>query len=246
MIFTNINRRLFNGLSSVLYFICFVLLAGMFLNALDALVFGHTVKILSGIAVVVFGYTATAMRCMTVSSTKRREQLMRCQLFFTFVFYLIMLVDFTLIDDGFGRNIFNVFTWSPAAAAEYIEESTNFIPFYTVRLFTDAYKYGSLPLYAVIENLIGNIVVFMPLPFFLHCLFKAFDKWYKVFPAVILSVFIVEALQFLFMTGSADIDDVILNVSGAVVFYLILKIKLVSKGISKLTFGVWKKVEEKN
>lgn len=36
-------------------------------------------------------------------------------------------------------------------------------------------------------------------------------------------VFVVELLQMLLLTGSCDIDDWILNVSGAVLGYLLLK-----------------------
>ena len=50
---------------------------------------------------------------------------------------------------------------------------------------------------------------------------------------------LVELLQFLFLTGSSDIDDVILNVSGAMCFYAVIKIKQVSAAVSKFTFGAW-------
>ena len=54
--------------------------------------------------------------------------------------------------------------------------------------------------------------------------------------ALILSIVIViiEILQYLFRVGSADIDDVILNVTGAVIVYLIMQIKVVRKTIDKI------------
>ena len=54
-----------------------------------------------------------------------------------------------------------------------------------------------------------------------------------------LSVITVELLQLLFLTGSSDIDDVILNTAGAMLLYGVLRIKGVSRFISKITFGVW-------
>mgnify|MGYP001540645548 FL=1 len=83
----------------------------------------------------------------------------------------------------------------------------------------------------------------MPLPFFLVLLFKYFSKWHRVFIAVLLSVILVETLQFVFLTGSSDIDDVILNTGGAMLMYGILKIKAVGKVVNRLTFGLW---EENN
>ena len=56
----------------------------------------------------------------------------------------------------------------------------------------------------------------------------------------------VELLQLLLLTGASDIDDVILNVTGAMCFYAVLRIKKVSRIISKFTFGVWKTVENKD
>ncbi len=63
----------------------------------------------------------------------------------------------------------------------------------------------------------------MPLTFFIPRIFKRFDKflWVLLF-LIIISVFI-ETLQFLFQTGSCDIDDVILNVTGAAAVYPLFK-----------------------
>ena len=148
-------------------------------------------------------------------------------------------MDFTLIDDNLGRNIFNIYNWNTTAFSDYINRNTNIVPFATVRLFINAVKTSALPLYAVLENLLGNLAAFMPLPFFLACLFKRFDNWYSVLITVLLSVITVELLQLLFLTGSSDIDDVILNTAGAMLLYGVLGIKGVSRFISKITFGVW-------
>lgn len=40
-------------------------------------------------------------------------------------------------------------------------------------------------------------------------------------------------MQFLTLSGSCDIDDLILNLSGSLVLYLILKIKPINKVIRK-------------
>ena len=53
-------------------------------------------------------------------------------------------------------------------------------------------------------------------------------------------------MQLLFLTGASDIDDVILNVAGAMCLYAVLRIKKISRAISKFTFGVWKTVENKD
>ena len=137
-------------------------------------------------------------------------------------------------------------SWNLSGFSDYINTSTNLVPFYTVRLFINGYKNGNVAFSVMHENIFGNFVVFMPLSFFLGCLFKRFNKWYSVLITVTLSVVAVELLQLLFLTGSSDIDDVILNVTGSMCLYVVLRIKKVSRIISKITFGVWKTVESKD
>ena len=240
------NRRYLLGLSSVLYFVSLCALSAMFAGALNLITFAHGEKIFTGILVVISGYAAAVLTALSCENKSRRESIIKRQLIFTFVFYLIMLIDFTLIDDGMGRNIFNVLSWNSSGFSDYINTSTNLVPFYTVRLFINGYKNGQLALSVMLENIFGNIIAFMPFAFFVPCLFKRLKKWYAVLGVTLFSVITVELLQLLFLTGSCDIDDLILNVAGAMCFYAVLRIKKVSRVISKFTFGVWKTVENKD
>lgn len=240
------NRRYLLGLASVLYFVSLCAVSAMLANALKLITFAHGEKIFTGVLVVVSGYAAAVLTALSCDNKSRRENIIKRQIIFTFIFYLIMLIDFTLIDEDMGRNIFNVLSWNSSGFSDYINTSTNLVPFYTVRLFINGYKNGQLALSVMLENIFGNFVAFMPLAFFTACLFKRFSKWYSVIITVTVSVMTVELLQFLFLTGSSDIDDVILNVAGAMCLYAVLRIKKISRGISKFTFGVWKTVEDKD
>lgn len=56
-----------------------------------------------------------------------------------------------------------------------------------------------------------------------------------IFAAILsLIITVIEILQYLFRVGAADIDDVILNVFGAVIIYLIMKNKKISEIFDKL------------
>ncbi len=69
-------------------------------------------------------------------------------------------------------------------------------------------------------NLAGNVVMFIPLGFFLPLLWRSLRRWWGS-PALCAAVIIaVEALQFITGRGSADIDDFILNMLGAAVGYV--------------------------
>ena len=240
------NRRYLLGLSSVLYFVSLCALVMLVAGEFDLITFAHSEKIFAGVLAVVSGFFAASLTALANDNESRRGKIIKRCLIFTFVFYLIMLIDFTLIDEGMGRNIFNVFSWNRAAFRDYIDTSTNIVPFHTVKLFINGYKNGNVAFLVMHENIFGNFVAFMPLCFFLACLFKPFNKWYRVLVAVTLSVMAVELLQLLLLTGASDIDDVILNVTGAMCFYLVLRIKKVSRVISKFTFGVWRTVENKD
>lgn len=81
---------------------------------------------------------------------------------------------------------------------------------YLVRLSPDSYIRST----AVI-NLFGNIIMFIPLGFFLSAIWKKLRRihWNVLATAVIITA--VELLQVLTMRGTADIDDLILNILGS-------------------------------
>ena len=91
------------------------------------------------------------------------------------------------------------------------------MPFKTVvsfaRLLTDS-RSAYLVRHAFV-NLAGNIVLFVPLGLFLPYFFpklRRFGRFIGITAAIIASV---ELLQWVTLLGSADIDDLILNVLGA-------------------------------
>jgi glycopeptide antibiotics resistance protein len=107
----------------------------------------------------------------------------------------------------------------------------------------DAYNYNVIPLKTIkqyiinrnhynadtlIKNLLGNIVLFIPLGIFIPILNKKFFK-IKLFvistAAILLSV---ELIQMLTKVGSFDIDDIILNTVGAMIGFALTKVTIES------------------
>lgn len=62
-------------------------------------------------------------------------------------------------------------------------------------------------------NLTGNILLFLPLPVLLVAFGYRSPK--HVFAAAVILSVSIEVLQYIFVVGVADVDDVILNVAGA-------------------------------
>ena len=142
-----------------------------------------------------------------------------------FVIYLLSLVDITLIGSSVGRLHF------PGTREDYIELYINFKPFRTIRNYMNGYY----SVWRVIMNLWGNFFLLSPLAFFLPLLFRLERKWYCYLPTILLIACAVEALQYLFMAGSCDIDDVILNFIGATLLFFLFKIPPVRRMIRTVT-----------
>ena len=59
----------------------------------------------------------------------------------------------------------------------------------------------------------------------------------KFLLVISIAVIVIECLQIVFLTGSADIDDFILNVSGAAIAYGVLSIRKIKGLINKFMLG---------
>ncbi len=146
----------------------------------------------------------------------------RLIVFFLFL-YLYLLLNVTLFEKGFGRD--TLLDNTESTREYYLQNFVNFRPFHSIwNVYVSGLINGYVSPYYVLLNLLGNVCVFMPLSFFLPVIFKRQRKWYVFLSTLILSVLCVELLQFFFMVGSCDVDDFILNVFGALLFYFVLKI----------------------
>ena len=95
----------------------------------------------------------------------------------------------------------------------------NLIPFREIRRFI---VYADLlgPM-AVISNLFGNIVIFMPLGFLVPILGrKKRNFWFTSLLSFALSL-AVECIQLVTRTGCFDVDDIFLNTIGGMLGYLV-------------------------
>ncbi|MFB7142336.1 VanZ family protein [Gottfriedia sp. NPDC056225] len=75
----------------------------------------------------------------------------------------------------------------------------------------------------IINNTVGNILLFLPLGVFLPILFKKYNKLPKVVNSSIIISFLIEVLQLALQIGQFDIDDLILNTIGCVIGYFLIK-----------------------
>lgn len=106
--------------------------------------------------------------------------------------------------------------------AESMNTAYNLVPFRTIAEFVGAYWDGSIRRWVVVENLVGNLILFAPfgaiLPFYLKEFRKT--KWFLV--ALFSGLIVTEVLQHVTSRGCMDIDDVILNSIGAIIVFFLL------------------------
>ena len=195
-------------------------------------------KIAITLSVFILAYLGSLVRARH-SNRQKSLNIMYNTFFFLFTVYIVVVIDFTLIDGTFGRDISVLFTKDLKTRADYLKTGVNLVPFDTIKLFINGYKNGVLSFVDITDTLLGNLFVLAPLSFFVPVFIKRVNRFYKYFLLILACVLVIEILQVLFMTGAADIDDVILNISGALIIYGILRIKNVSKFLNKATFGLW-------
>ncbi len=160
--------------------------------------------------------------------------LMRCLILLFFLLYLYLLLSFTLLDPALGRGVGSVYDREGEARADYIKRFVNLIPMESISLYIKGFAGGYVSLYYTLLNLAGNLLAFAPFAFFLPFFLPMQQKWYVFFPTLLLSVVAVELLQFAFMIGSCDIDDLILNAGGGMLCYTVLSLPPVKKRILTL------------
>ena len=164
-----------------------------------------------------------------------KQKIMKATFFLFFAAYLSLVFTFTLFDPMFGRDRQVQFILSDKALLKsYLENSFNIVPFATIFEYMKALFTRSMNLSTIATNLIGNLLAFAPMALFLPMFIRKCERFGFFLLAVSLLVLCIEALQFLWNAGFCDIDDLILNVSGACIVYAGLKIKPVDKLVKKL------------
>lgn len=125
-----------------------------------------------------------------------------------FVLYISILVYFLFFAENLGRTV-NVTKYR-----------YNLIPFKEIRRFIIYYR--QLGAFAVLTNLLGNVIAFMPFGAFLPLLSDHKLKFLSVAVYTFDLTLIIEFTQLFFKVGSFDVDDIILNTLGGILGYLML------------------------
>jgi len=108
---------------------------------------------------------------------------------------------------------------------------TQLKPFYTITTIT---KYGST--LSIMKNIVGNVIALIPLSFLLMIRTEKFNNILRQSLIIIPIILFIELYQGYTNIGAFDIDDIILNYSGTILFtFIITRFDLIGK-IRKLFY----------
>ena len=106
-----------------------------------------------------------------------------------------------------------------------LPERLNLVPFSSIGSMLRALWHNPYPnvLWTVVYNIGGNICMFVPLGFFLRILFPSCRRFWRCMAAVAVIMSVVELCQLFTLRGFCEVDDVMLNVLGAAVGWLLAR-----------------------
>ena len=132
-----------------------------------------------------------------------------------FLTYITLLIYFLFFSDTFGRTV------------AYDEYRYNLKPFAEINRYFTKVKDRDYLMFFI--NIIGNILLFVPFgilfPFISQK--EGFKKGKNFFVTLLVSLLfcvLIEGIQLITKVGVFDIDDIIMNTTGAVIGYILYRI----------------------
>ena len=128
------------------------------------------------------------------------------------ILFMILLFTITFI---IGRPKLEFYDWCWG----------QYSPFKTI---VSQFKYASS--ISILKNIVGNSIMLIPLSFLLMIRNKKFNNIFKQLLIVLPIIIFIEILQAYTHTGTFDIDDILLNYMGTLIFtFLITRFNIIDK-----------------
>lgn len=128
-----------------------------------------------------------------------------------FLLYIAALIYFLFFSESYGRTEF--------AEREY---QYNIVPFREIKRFWIYRK--QLGAFAVVTNLLGNVVGFVPFGFILPLISRRVRGFFLITLSGFTLSLLVEVIQLVTKVGCFDVDDMILNTLGAAIGYILFAV----------------------
>lgn len=171
----------------------------------------------------------TVLFVMSLRTPEKRYYAVRLILLLAFVLYSLLLITILFF---YGARQIDVISLDTLSIR--VKYDANIIPFATIRSYLVELIDHNKKLSIILENLLGNALLFAPFGILSPLVFPSLQKTKKFAFILILLIFLIEVIQFALGAGSFDVDDILLNTFGAFCFYGFLKIKLFRKLLQSL------------
>lgn len=106
---------------------------------------------------------------------------------------------------------------------QMLRRNLNLHPLYTIRNYLTVVIKGTNPsaFTHCLINLLGNILMFIPAGFLIPKLFPKLRNFFLFFLVCLVTISFIELLQLFTLLGICDIDDLILNLLGMVMGFIL-------------------------
>ena len=148
---------------------------------------------------------------------KNKEDIYQKNINLYIVLYLVLLISLTMIIKRAWHFDFNNLT-------KFDSPYVRLQPFYSITNFLRS----DVSLNTKIYQLFGNLIAFIPFSFLLMVKDNKYKNIFKQLKIILVMIICIEFLQLVTGTGTLDIDDVILNSSGVIIFaFLITRFSII-------------------
>lgn len=145
-----------------------------------------------------------------------------------FWIYIVML--FTLVVVKFNGSFMELSNRIESIKVNRMEGvwNLNLIPFRSIGA-----QLEYITQWWALKNILANLIAFMPLGFLLPISYPRFNSFYRAFIISLISILLIEVFQLITLIGFFDVDDISLNLLGAIIGYVIYKIFMRISQINK-------------
>lgn len=196
-------------------------------------IFDVTGLLISAIGVCVPIAIGTYLLISGTSNVEKRYRIMALFLFILLIFYVMLLVSI-LFHNGMRQGMQEFGAMDTINMRQYLQWNANFIPFKTVGTYVQSFINGSMNKSIIIENILGNLLLFAPMGILLPSIFQGLRKFKKFILSILILLIAVEGVQLFTFSGSFDVDDILLNLSGALLFYGIWNLHITQRLLKKI------------
>ena len=205
------TNNLFKKLGALIFYI--IALAILVFTGYIVIVADYNTDVMKYLLLLSFGYVISIFigkqfHKWMANETKEQIGAVRLGLLGYFTYYAVLLYFF-LFKGGP--------TWEYDSWSDYMKDNTNLVPFKTIFNYINDLISHNINVGIVLQNLLGNLILFMPMALFVILLLPKGISKLKKYVGFILLIVAVELIQGITKTGFCDIDDLILNTVGFIV-----------------------------